>query len=387
LWQSRFGGRADVLGQTIQLDDRQFTIVGVMPREFAFPTRETRAWTAWNVPQLQGPGGTISGAIFSAMARLRPGVSLAQAAEEGTARGRAAPSAGMVAMALFGANGPIDVSVVPARDALTADVKPAMVVMLLAVVLLLATATANVASLQLARATTRRRELATRAALGAGGGRLTRQLLVEGALVGVAGGAAGLGLAIAGHRALPAVLPVDFPRLDTVVMDARVMLCAAALSIATSVVCGLLPALQAMRLNLVDTLAEGGAVATGVGPRSRTSRVRASIMIGQIAIACVMLVSAMLLARSFVALLHADRGYDPINLLTAQIPLTQSYPVERRLALVDSLVTRLRILPGVTHAAAAIVCRSCRWAALPRSTCRRSGIRGPRQKYRPCSES
>ena len=102
LWQSRFGGSPDVLGQTVQLDDRPFTVVGVMPPDFAFPTRDTRAWTAWAVPTLHGQGGMITGSIFSTMARLRPGATLAQAAEEATARARAAPSAGMVSMALFG---------------------------------------------------------------------------------------------------------------------------------------------------------------------------------------------------------------------------------------------------------------------------------------------
>ena len=353
LWQSRFGGSLDVVGQTMQLDDRQFTIVGVMPQDFAFPTREARAWTAWAVPQLLNPGGMITGSIFSAMARLKPGVTITQATQEGTARARAAPSAGMVGMALFGANGPIDVSVAAARDALIAEVKPAIIVLLVAVLLLLATATANVASLQLARTTTRRRELATRAAIGAGAGRLTRQLLVESAILGFAGGLAGLAVAIAGHRALPSILPTDFPRLDDVALDARVVAAAAALSIVTSMVCGLLPALQAMRVNLVETLADGGGAVAGIGLRSRTSRIRASIMIGQIAIACVMLVSAMLLGRSFIALLHVDRGYDPVNLLTTQIPLPQSYPIEKRLALVESLVERLQALPGVTHAAAA----------------------------------
>jgi putative ABC transport system permease protein len=352
LWQSRFGGSPDVVGQTVQLDDRQFTIVGVMPQDFAFPTREARAWTAWAVPQLLNPGGMITGSIFSAMARLKPGVTIPQATQEGTARARAAPSAGMVGMALFGANGPIDVAVAPARDALIAEVKPAIIVLLVAVLLLLATATANVASLQLARTTTRRRELATRAAIGAGAGRLTRQLLVESAILGFAGGLAGLAVAIAGHRALPSILPTDFPRLDDVALDARVVAAAAALSIVTSMVCGLLPALQAMRVNLVETLADGGGAVAGIGLRSRTSRIRASIMVGQIAIACVMLVSAMLLGRSFIALLHVDRGYDPVNLLTTQIPLPQSYPVEKRLALPESLVERLQSLPGVTHAAA-----------------------------------
>ena len=352
LWQSRFGGSPDVVGQSVQLDDRLFTIVGVMPQDFAFPTREVRAWTALAIPALVNPGNVITGAIFNAMARLRPGVTLAQAAEEGTARARAAPSAGMVSMALFGANGPIDISVAPAREALIAEVKPAIIVLLVAVLLLLATATANVASLQLARTTTRRRELATRAAIGAGAGRLTRQLLVESAILGLAGGVVGLGVAIAGHRALPSILPTDFPRLDDVAVDGRVVAAAAALSMLTSMVCGLLPALQAMRVNLVETLADGGGAATGIGLRSRTSRVRGLIMIGQIAVACVMLVSAMLLGRSFMALLHVDRGYDPVNLLTTQLPLSPNYPVERRLALMESLVERLKQLPGVTHAAA-----------------------------------
>ena len=352
LWQSRFGGSPDVIGQTLQLDDRQFTIVGVMQKDFAFPTREARAWTAWAVPQLLNPGGMVTGSIFSAMARLTPGATVAQAAEEGTARARAAPSAGMVGMALFGANGPIDISVAPAREALVAEVKPAIIVLLIAVLLLLATATANVASLQLARTTTRRRELATRAAIGAGAGRLTRQLLVESALVGLAGGLAGLGVAIAGHRALPSILPTDFPRLDDVALDARVIAAAAALSIVTSMVCGLLPALQAMHVNLVETLADGGGAVASIGLRSRTSRLRGLIMIGQIAVACVLLVSAMLLGRSFSALLHVDRGYDPVNLLTTQVPLSPNYPVERRLTLMESLVARLAQLPGVTHAAA-----------------------------------
>ncbi|MBI3493988.1 MAG: ABC transporter permease, partial [Acidobacteria bacterium] len=267
LWQSRFGGRSDIVGQPIRLDDQQFTIVGIMSPAFAFPTRETRAWTAWRVQPLLGEGGAISGTIFSAMARLRPGVSAAQAAAEGTARGRGAPNAGMVATALFGSSGPVDVSVTLARDALTSDVKPAIVVMLVAVLLLLATATANVASLELARATTRRREIAIRAAIGAAAGRLTRQLLAESALLGLAGGAAGLGLAIACHRVLPAVLPADFPRLDDVAVDGRVMSCAIALSMAASIVCGLLPALHAQRVNLVETLADGGSAPSGGGLR------------------------------------------------------------------------------------------------------------------------
>src|SRR5436190_22909696 len=127
-------------------------------------------------------------------------------------------------MAVFGSNGPVDVSVVPLMQALTGEVKPAILVLLAAVVLLLVTATANVASLQLARAGVRRRELAIRAAIGAGAGQLTRQLIVENALLGIAGGAAGIALAVAMHRALPTLLPSDFPRVDAIGVDWRVLL-------------------------------------------------------------------------------------------------------------------------------------------------------------------
>jgi putative ABC transport system permease protein len=351
LWQERFGGRSEVIGQAAQLDDQPYTIVGVMPREFAFPDREARAWTAWAVPSVLGPQGVQVGVIFSAMARLAAGVTPGQAAAEGTARGRAAPDAALVALALFGAKGPVDVVVTPARDALTAEVRPAIVVLLFAVGLLLATATANVAGVQLARATTRRQEMAVRAAIGAGAGRLTRQLIVESAILGLGGGAAGIALAIALNRVLPSVLPADFPRLDEVAIDGRVMLVALAASLAASVACGLTPALQVRGVNLVELLADGNAPG-GIGFRSPTTRARGSIMAGQIAVACVLLVGAGLLARSFVALMHADRGYDPLNVLTARVPLPPGYPPERRLQLVEALLARLRALPGATHVAA-----------------------------------
>jgi predicted permease len=351
LWQEQFGGRPDVVGEAVQLDDQPYTIVGVMPRTFAFPDREARLWTAWTVPGVIGEKGVLTGVIFSAMARLRPGATLAQAAAEATVRARAGPDASVVAMALFGAKGPIDVHVTPARDALTADVRPAMLVLLAAVALLLVTATANVASLQLARATTRRRELAVRASLGAGQPRLVRQLLVESAIVGLSGGVAGLGLAVALLRILPSMLPVDFPRLDAVTIDMRVLAFAVAVSLATSVICGMIPAWHLRRLNLVETLAEDGVAPVGGSMRLSIARTRACIMAGQVAVACVLLVGAALLTRSFVALLRADRGYDPVNVLTARLPLPAGYAPERRIQLLDTLIARLRVAPGVTHAA------------------------------------
>ncbi|PYV18323.1 MAG: hypothetical protein DMG07_04100, partial [Acidobacteria bacterium] len=350
LWQQRFGGRADIIGRAIRLDGRAHTVVGVMPRDFAFPDRESSGWVPWSIPPVVDEQGVRRGTILLALARLRPGVTAAQAAAEGIARARAAPDAGPMALALFGARGPIDVSVSGALDALTAEVRPAVGLLLVAGGLLLATSAANVASLQLARATTRRRELAIRAALGAGAGRLGRQLLVESSIIGAAGGAAGLALAAALHRALPALLPADFPRLDAVTIDARVLLFAVGLSLATSVACGLLPAIHARRVNLVESLSEGGSASAG-STRWQTARARTVIMAGQVAVACVLLVGAALVTRSLLALIRADRGYDPVGLLTAQVPFPARYTDERRAQFLDAVQERMRAHPGVTNAA------------------------------------
>src|SRR4029079_8944409 len=160
-------------------------------------------------------------------------------------------------------------------------------------------------SLQLARATTRRRELAVRASLGAGQARLVRQLLVENAAVGLCGAAAEFGLAVTLLHVLPSVLPADFPRLDAVTIDIRVLAFAVALSLATSVICGMVPAWHMRGVNLVETLAEDGFAPVGGTMRLSIARTRACIMTGQVAVACVLLVGAALLTRSFVALMHA----------------------------------------------------------------------------------
>jgi putative ABC transport system permease protein len=237
-------------------------------------------------------------------------------------------------------------------QALTGEVRPAILVLLVAVVLLLITATANVASLQLARATARRRELAIRAALGAARGRLVRQTLVENLLLGLLGGVAGLALAAAMHRALPSVLPVDFPRLNDLVFDVRIQVFAIAVSIAAGLGCGLLPALQIAHQDLVPALVEDSLAPVGGGLRSRTARVRALIMTGQVAIACVLLVGALLLVRSFTGMMNADIGYDAGNVLTARVILPDAdYTPERRQQTIDQILERISAGAGVTHAA------------------------------------
>ena len=256
--------------------------------------------------------------MMRVIGRLRPDVTPRKPRRRHRARARGARPRTR-GVAVFGTTGKVTVAAVPLLEAVTADVRPAILVFLVAVALLLATATANVASLQLARATTRVREIAIRSALGAGRARLARQLFVESTLLGVTGGLAGLALAWTIVRALPALLPADFPRLDAIAIDVRVVAFAIGLALVTGVLFGLIPLLQARRLDLVAALAEDGLAPVGGGTRSRTARVRAVIMAGQVAITCVLLVGAALLGRSFVALLHADRGYDPANVLTARL--------------------------------------------------------------------
>ena len=353
LWQERYGGAADAIGRTVQLDGQPYTIIGIMPRDFHFPDQETRAWIPMRVPPVMIPGHDgRSISIFSGIARLKPGVTPQQAADEATARARTAPDPGLTAMALFGSRGPVIVSAEPMLEAMTKDVRPALLVFLVAVGLLLATATANVASVQLARATTRRREIAIRSALGAGSGRLARQLLVENVLLGLMGGVVGIAAAYWLSRALPSVLPADFPRVDEVSLDPRVLGLSLAVSLVASIAFGALPALHARRLNLVESLTEDSLAPVGGGSRSKTARARTLIIAGQVAVASVLLIGASLLIRSFVALLNADRGYAVSNVLTARVPTPKpAYTDERRAAIIRGALERLRATPGVTQAA------------------------------------
>jgi predicted permease len=355
LWQQQFGGRPDVLQQSLRLDGITYAIVGVMPASFAFPDRLTRAWIAWKIQPMTTPGSdNVSLMMFNALGRMRPGITPQQVAAEGTARARTSISRAGVIMAVFGSEGPAEVTAVPVLDALTRDVRPAILIMLAAVGLLLVTATANAASLQLARASARKRELAIRAALGAGRSRLVRQTLVENLLLGILGGAAGLVLAAVMHRALPSLLPADFPRLDDLAFDVRVQLFAVAVSALAGLGCGLLPAWHVSRTNLVPALVEDSLAPVGGGLRSRTARARAFIMTAQVAIACVLLVGALLLVRSFAAMINASLGYDPANVMTARLIMPNGeFTPARRQQVVDELLQRLATIPGVTRASSA----------------------------------
>ncbi|MDO8681016.1 MAG: ABC transporter permease [Acidobacteriota bacterium] len=349
-WQQRFGGRDDILGRTIVLDGSPATVVGVMPRDFQFPSREVRAWMPWVIPSVDGANGTKRGVIMRALARMRPGVTAAQVSAEGTARALAAPDAGPMAMALFGARDPIQVAAVDAKAAATAEVRPAILILLAAAGLLFVTAIANVANLQLARTAARHREFTIRAALGAGTSRLARQLLLENVIVGAIGGGAGLLLAATLHAMLPSILPQGFPRADAIAIDRIVLLFSVVLAGMTSVLCGVLPLMQVRRLDLARSLSEGGISSVGAG-RGRVAATRAVIVLSQVAVTCVLLVGATLLVRSFIAYMQADRGYDPANVLTGTIPFPPAYPLERRAQALAAILERIKSRPGVTHAA------------------------------------
>ena len=311
-WQRRFGGAADIVGRSVRLDQQPYTVVGVMPAAFAFPDRETQLWIPSYISQVHSEDGkSISLQIFGAIARMKPGVTPAQVGAEGTARARAARDPGTTALALFGSADPPTIGATPALDVVVAEVRPAIRILLAAVVLLFATAVASVATVQLARVARRKREMTVRAALGASTARLARQWLTESVVIGVAGGALGMAAARLIIAALPAILPADFPRLSDITLDWRVGLASTAATLAAIVVCGLVPALQARRIDLVQSLADDNRAPVGGGMRTPVARLRAIIMAGQIAVACVLLVGAGLLGRSVQSLINIDRGYIP----------------------------------------------------------------------------
>lgn len=351
LWQRRFGGRGDVIGSTVAINGEPHVVSAVMPEGFAFPDSTVRAWLPMRVPPVTNADGTRSLTMLRGVARLRPGVTPAQTAEEATARGSAV-DAGLATTAVFGSDGPLVVITTPLVDALLGDVRPALIVLLIAVGALLATATANVASLQLARAVTRRRETAVRAAIGAGAARLVRQRLVENLFLGLGGAALGLLAAGALHAALPALLPADVPRVDEIAFDWRAAALATALGVLASLVFGLAPTLQARRLDLVPALIEDGQAPAGMAGHTWAARMRLAIITAQVATACVLLAGGALLARSFLALRDADRGYDPRNLLTARLAMPGGlYDGHSRAAALERIVERLRAHPGVRSAA------------------------------------
>jgi len=354
-WQKRFGEDPSVIGKRMTIGGRVRTIIGVMPRGFAFPDRETRVWLAQRPPVVvtyEGKHSTsLTIASHNALARLKPGVTLEQAGGEAAARVKGVAAFKHALKSVYGEEGTPKIVMTPMLDWIVKDVKPALWILSAAVMLLFAAAIGNVANMQLARVTAREREVAIRAAIGAGGGRLLRQLLVETSLVTALGAAIGLGITVGLLRVLPRLMPEDFPRLDDIAVDGRVLAMAAGLTVLVSLVIGLLPARMARRVKLTTALAEDSAP-VGHSLRSPAARSRAVVITAQVAIAALLLVGAGLLSKSLLILINIDRGYEPSNLLTARVgDFSREVPASARPVFYREVLDRLIATPGVTHAA------------------------------------
>ena len=355
LWRRRLGGRADVLGQPLTLDGESYRIVGVMPQDFGFPINEVDAWVPWQVRPVLDPADPYQRSVylFRGIARLAPGATASQASAEATARGHAAPDLGRVGDAVFGTRGKPRLTATPYLEAQTSAVRPALALLVGAVCLLVVTAIANIAGVQLARAISMRRELAIRAAIGAGAGRLARQAIVGCLVLGLAGGTLGALLTYASFGAFRQLLPARFPRTGDIEADLRVIAGAVVVALFGSLVFAIVPASITRKLNLVETLADDGLAPAGGSSASRVGRLRRTLIAAQVAIAVVLLIGATLLARSFVGLLRADRGYEPAGVLTAVLPMPNArFDGRRRAAMLDAIIERLSAAPGVTSAAA-----------------------------------
>jgi predicted permease len=345
LWRSRFGSSPAAVGRSIFVEGRPCAVVGVAPPGFSFPTPGTALWIPYVIdppliPQQRGIQ------VFPALARLRPGATPLQAAAEGTAAARAVPRP-VVADLLFGKGGPVEVHVRPFAEQMTAGVRPALLVLMVAVGLVLLIACANVSNLFLARSIARWREMAVRAALGASRGRLAGQLLTESLVLSLCGGALGLLLAWGLTRALPALAPDNLPRFEEIRLDGRALAFAGLVSVYAGLLSSLVPTWRGLHAGPAPALHEGGTrVTSGAG-----KGLRSGLLVAEAALAVVLIIGAGLLARSFVSLLQVDGGYDPGHVLTAQVFLPGGKEeTPRRTETVNTLLARLEALPGVAAA-------------------------------------
>jgi putative ABC transport system permease protein len=327
LWQRRFGGAADIVGRTVQVNGRARTIIGVMPASFRLPNdyaslRPTEAWVPEVVnPANLGPWGSRS---YSGLARLKDNVSVAAASSELPVVAQRWVQAGHVRSRPDGSLGGLARRVIPAQEFITGQVRGSLLILFGSVAFVLLIACANVANLQLARADVRRREVAVRTALGARRGHIIGQLLTESVLLSIAGAAAGLAVAWAGLRIVMTLRPANLPRLDETTLDGSVLFFTAILAIVTGVLFGLLPALQLSRPDVTSVLKDGGR--SGTAGRSRQFA-RRSLVVLQLASSVVLALAAGLLIRSLIELNRIDLGFDPSNILTAQLQVPASdYP-------------------------------------------------------------
>ena len=348
IWRDRYGSSPDALGQALWIDGKAYQIVGVAPAGFSFPTTDVKYWRPYVLPSATGPSGQTRIRVMQAIARLSEGVTPQQAEAEGTAAARSVPRPPSAFM-MFGEGGPVVVHVTGFVDEMTRNVRPALIVLGIGVGFVLLIACANVANLFLSRGVVRQRELAVRAALGAGRSRLLRQLLTESLVLSALGGALGILLAAWLLQVLPAIAPAAFPRLTDIHLDRLALTFALGVTIATAFLSGGLPAIRGSRTGLVGAMGDGDTRSTGSAAR----RLRGGLLIVEAALAVVLLVGATLLIRSFVQLTKVDAGYRVENVLTGQVILPPSAPGATPPDTAEALLARVRAIPGVVSAGAA----------------------------------
>jgi putative ABC transport system permease protein len=343
LWQRRFGGDPKILNQALTLSGQSYTVIGVMPATFRFGGPDLDLWTpmGFTAQQAQIHGGHWLGAI----GRLKPGVT------EDQARAEMVAIAGRLAAQYPDANTGWSVKIMPLLEFTVRSIKDALLVLLVAVAFVLLIACANVANLLLARAAGRQKEVAIRAALGAGRARIIRQLLTESALLAILGGAAGLLLAKWGTSLLLKLAPEDLPRMSDVTLDGRALAFTAAVTLLTGVIFGLVPALQASMPNLSETMNDTG---RGSTEGRRRQFARSALVVMEVASALVLLVGAGLLIKSFWRLQNVNPGFNPAGALTLSVSLPRTkYPEDaQRVAFFRQLLEKVGALPGVQAAGA-----------------------------------
>ena len=347
LWQRRFGSDPGVIGRALTLNGESYTVVGVMPPSVHLPGYGNWKDQVW-VPVAFPPeeAAQRGNHFLEVIARLKPGVTIQQAqAEMETIAAR-------LSQQYPEYNTRIGAVVTPLREQVVGDIKPALLVLLGAVGFVLLIACANVANLLLARAAVRQKEIALRLALGASHTRLTRQFLTESVLLALFGGGFGLLLAVAAIGVLKSFVPATVSQAQTIGIDGKVLLFTGFVAVATGMVFGLAPAIQASHFNLNDTLKEGGRDSAA---SVKGNRLRNLLVVTEVAVSFLLLIGAGLLINSFFHLRNLDPGFRADHLLTMKIDLSEvKYPDrERRSAFLDELIRRVRALPGAQAAAIA----------------------------------
>jgi len=355
LWQRHFAGDQNAIGKMLTLTGQSVMVVGVMPPGFQFPgganmipglqfTLDNDIWMPLALTdEDRQRQGNLNLALIG---RLKPGVSPNQAETDLRALQQQLP---------LGTIG-YTINVLPLRQQMVGKIRKLLIVLLATVAFVLLIACANIANLLLARASSRQKEIAIRAALGAGRLRIIRQLLTESLLLSLTGGLLGLLLAVWGNSLLVSLIPADVPRIHEVSVDSRILVFTVLVSFVTGLIFGLAPALQASKLDLNESLKEG---LRGTTSGLRQNRLRSLLVVSEVAMALVLLVSATLLIKSFVRLSDVDPGFNPANVLSMDIQLPNLPPSryakkEEQTAFFQQLTDRVKALPGVEGASAVL---------------------------------